>query len=83
MDEETKKALKDIAQKTEIKVAESLLKWKIKKTGKGPLDENALKDRSKRVAERTHQTLAKRGMNIWKEFKVAYSKSREKEKKVD
>lgn len=81
MDEETKKALKDIAQKTEIKVAESLLKWKIKKTGEEPLDDDALKDRSKRVAEQARQTLAKRGMNIWKEFKGAYSKSQKKEKK--
>ena len=64
-------------------MAESLLKWKMRKTGEEPLDDDALKDRSKRVAEQARQTLSKRGLNIWNELKVAYSKGHKREKKGD
>lgn len=79
MDEDIKRGLRKIARNTEIKVAESLLRWKYKKEkGKIPHDEDIVQ-KSKVIADQAHEIITKRGKNIWKEFKKAYHKGQKKE----
>ena len=79
MDDDLKKNLKRMTEKTEIKLTESLLRWKYRKEGKEiPADQN-LGDQSRLIMEQAHKTLSKRGKNIWNELKKAYRKREAKE----
>lgn len=79
MDDETKKEIKKIARNTEIKVAESLLRWKYKKEGKGVPKDGELHAQSRVVAERAHKIITQRSKNIWAELKKTYRKNRPRE----
>jgi transcriptional regulator of met regulon len=71
MDKQTKEDLKKIAQKTESRVTESILKWTYKKQGK-PVPQNAdLQRRSRAITEEANQIISRRGKTVWKELKKA------------
>lgn len=74
MDEEIKRGLKKIAKNTELRVAESILRWKYKKEGKKVPGDEDIGQKSEELADEAHQIIAKRGKNIWKELKKAYRK---------
>ena len=74
MDEEIKRGLKKIAKNTEIRVAESILRWKYKKEGKKIPGYEEIGQKSEELADESHQIIAKRGKSIWKELKKAYRK---------
>lgn len=74
MDDELKKNLKKVTEKTEIKLTESILRWKYKKEGKEiPVDQD-LEGQSRLILDQAHKTISKRGKNIWNELKKAYQK---------
>ena len=79
MDAELKKNVKNVTEKTEIKLTESFLRWKYKKEGKEIPAEQDLEDRSRLIIEQAHKTISKRGKNIWNELKKAYQNTRAKE----
>lgn len=79
MDDELKKNLKKMTEKTEIRLTESILRWKYKKEGKDiPPDQN-LEGQSRMILEQAHKTISKRGKNIWNELKRVYRKKGTKE----
>lgn len=79
MDEELKKKIKKAAERTEIKITESLLRWKYKKEGKKiPANQN-FESQSRHIMEQAHKTISKRGKNIWNELKKAYQKTGDEE----
>ncbi len=80
MDDETKKEIKKIARNTEVKVTESILRWKYKKEGKRVPEDGDLHTQSRIVADKAHKIIKKRGKNIWKEIKKTYQKPREEDK---
>ena len=82
MDEDIKRGLKKLARSTEIKVAESILRWKYKKEGKRIQDED-LDEESKRVADHAREVITRRGKGIWDGFKEAYKKAQKKEDSAD
>ena len=65
MDEEIKKGLKRVARDTEIKVTESILRWKYKREGKRVPDASKIGQHSEMIADQAHSIIAKRGKNIW------------------
>jgi hypothetical protein len=79
MDEELKTGLKKIVKGTELKVAESILRWKYKKEGKKIPHGADIERQSKQIAEEAHQIIAKRGKNIWNEL-IRVSRKGEKGK---
>lgn len=79
MDEDIKRGLRKIAKNTEIKVAESLLRWKYKKEKAKIPDDEDIVQKSKVIADQAHEIITKRGGNIWKELKKAYHKGQKKE----
>lgn len=83
MDEELRKGLKRIAKNAELKLAESLLRWKYKKEGRTILDDENIGEQSKLITDQAHQIVVKRGKNILDEFKQAYQKGQKKENSSD
>jgi hypothetical protein len=78
MDKQTKENLKKIAQNTESKVTESILRWKYKKQGK-PVPQNPeLQRRSRVIADEAHQIISRRGKTVWKELKKAFLRKKAK-----
>ena len=62
MDEELKKNIKKVTERTEIKLAEVVLRWRYKKEGKEiPADQN-LESQSRHIMEQAHKTISKRGL---------------------
>ena len=83
MDEDLKKGLKKMGKNAELKLTESLLRWKYRKEGKVlPNDEN-LGEQSKVIAEQAHKIITKRGKSIWGELTQAYRKRQKKEDSKD
>ena len=83
VDEDIKRGLKKITKETEIKVAESILRWKYRKEGKKVPDDAAIARRSTQITGQAHQIIAKRGKNIWNELKKAYRQARDREGSSD
>ena len=79
MDEELKKNLKKVTEKTGIKLTESILRWKYKKEGKEIPADQDLEGQSRLILDQAHSTISKRGKNIWNELKKAYQNKRPKE----
>ncbi len=78
MDEEIKKGLKKAIDHAEMSVTKSVLRWKYKKEGKQIPVEDTLENESRHVADRAHEVIAKRGRNVWQEFKNVYFKGDKK-----
>jgi hypothetical protein len=83
MDEDLKKGLKKMAKNAELKVAESLLRWKYKKEGKRIPDDESIGQQTRTITDQAHQIIAKRGKGIWEGFKAAYEKGKKKEDSKD
>jgi len=72
--EENTRKIKQAALDAEIRVAESILRWRYRKLGKALPHEHALEAQSKQVTDQVHEILARRGKNIWKEIKSLVDK---------
>ena len=77
MDDKTKREIKKIARNTEVKIAESILRWKYKKEGKRIPEDGNLHTQSRVVADKAHRVLSRMGKNIWEELKKTYRKTEE------
>jgi hypothetical protein len=77
MGDEIRKDLKKLALQTETRLAGSLLKWKCRKEGKAPPEDERIRLESERVAERANRLFSERGKRVWDELKKAYRTSRE------
>jgi hypothetical protein len=62
-------SLSEIAQGVEVKLTETLLRWRYKRQGKTPPSDDQLKNRSRAVTAQVHEILLRRGKNVWKGFK--------------
>ncbi|MFC1580104.1 hypothetical protein ACFL4N_04265 [Thermodesulfobacteriota bacterium] len=80
MDDDTKKEIKKIARNTEVKIAQSILRWKYKKEGKGIPEDGNLQNQSRVVTDKANRIISQRGKNIWKELKKSYHRTKEDEK---
>lgn len=76
MDDETKREIKKIARNTQIRVAESILRWKYKREGRKVPDKGELHSQSRAVAERAQEIITQRSKNVWAELKKTYRKNR-------
>jgi hypothetical protein len=74
MDKDLKEGMKNILKATEVKITESLLRWKYKKEGKGMPVEPELQHRSHVISQKANEILTRTGKNIMKEFKEVYRK---------
>ena len=83
MDEDLKKGLKKMGKNAELKLTESLLRWKYRKEGKVIPDDENLGEQSKVIAEQAHKIITKRGKTIWGELTQAYRKRQKKEDSKD
>jgi hypothetical protein len=72
MSKDIKDDLKKLAKETEVKLAESILRWRYKKEGKKLPDKDYLEHKSRTITDRANMILAQRGKNIFNEFKKAY-----------
>jgi hypothetical protein len=74
MDKDLKEGMKNILKAAEVKITESLLRWKYKKEGKGMPVEPELQHRSHVISQNANEILTRTGKNIMKEFKEVYRK---------
>jgi hypothetical protein len=74
MDKDLKEGMKNILKATEVKITESLLRWKYKKEGKGMPVAPELQHRSHVISQKANEILTRTGKNIMKEFKEVYRK---------
>jgi hypothetical protein len=72
-----------MVKNAELKVAESLLRWKYKKEGKSAPDDESIGQQTRTITDQAHQIIAKRGKRIWAGFKEAYQKARKEEDSTD
>lgn len=79
MGKDIKKDLKNLAKETEVKLTESILKWKLKKIDGKILDKKRLEYESRLITDQANKILAKRGKNIFEGLKKAYRESKKRE----
>jgi hypothetical protein len=79
MADDLKNNLKKMTEKTEIRLTESLLRWKYRKEGKEIPAAQNLEGQSRLIMEQAHKTISKRGKNVWNALKKAYGKREAKE----
>lgn len=79
MTDDLKNNLKKMTEKTEIRLTESLLRWKYRKEGKEIPAAQNLEGQSRLIMEQAHKTISKRGKNVWNALKKAYGKRKAKE----
>ncbi|MBW2066423.1 MAG: hypothetical protein JRJ03_16050 [Deltaproteobacteria bacterium] len=75
-----KEDLKKKAKDAELKLVQSLFRWKYKREGRPVPGEEELEKRSRIFTEKVQGTISRRGGNIWKELKNAYEGKKEDKK---
>ena len=83
MDEDLKKGLKKMGKNAELKLTESLLRWKYRKEGKVIPNDEDLGEQSRVIAEKAHRIITERGKSIWGELTQAYRKTQNREDSED
>ena len=76
MDKDLKNDLKNLAKEMEVKLAESILRWKHNKEGKKMPGKKGLEHKSRLIADQANKMLSGSGKAIWNEIKNAYRKDR-------
>jgi rubrerythrin len=72
MDDDLKKNLKSLARESEVKLARSILKWKLKREGRPvPVDEQ-LDQHSQDIVAKANDVLSKGGKRVWGELRNVY-----------
>jgi len=69
MAKDIKKDLKKLAKQGEIKLTESILKWKYKKEGKRIPHDEILKHSSRSLTDKANEILYQKGKSIFNEIK--------------
>jgi len=83
MSKDIKDDLKRLAKETEVKLAESILRWRYKKEGKKLPDKDYLEHKSRIITDRANMILTQRGKNIFDEFKKAYHEGKKRAESDD
>ena len=83
MNKDIKDDLKRLAKETEVKLAESILRWRYKKEGKKLPDKDYLEYKSRIITDRANMILTQRGKNIFDEFKKAYHEGKKRAESDD
>jgi len=71
--------LKKRLQDSEVKITESILRWKHRKEGSPLPDKEILEQQSRRVTDQANTIVTKRLKNIWSHIKDEYKKTQDKE----
>ena len=79
MENDIKNDLKRLAKEAEVRLTESVLRWKHNKEGKKMPDKKGLEHRSRQIADQANRVIADRGKSIWNEFRKAYRKRTKRE----
>ncbi|MFC1823681.1 hypothetical protein ACFL9T_13300 [Thermodesulfobacteriota bacterium] len=74
MDRDKKAGLRRKARETEMRLAQSLLRWRHKKERKELPEEQIIQKQSEVVVEQTHRIIARRGKNVLNEFKSLWDR---------
>jgi rubrerythrin len=72
MDDDLKKNLKSLARQTEVKVARSILRWKLKREGRPIPVEEQLDQHSEHIVEKANDVLSQGGKRVWDELRQVY-----------
>jgi len=83
MAKDIKKDLKKLAKEGEIKLTESILKWKYKKEGKQIPHEDILKHSSRAITDKANEILYQKGKTIFNEIKKAYHERKKRNSNQD
>ncbi len=74
MDDKKTGPLSEMAQNIEVRLTESLLRWRYKRQGKTPPADDSLKSQSRIVTEQVNEILLRRGKNLLKELRSKHEK---------
>jgi hypothetical protein len=72
MDDDLKRNLKSLARETEVKLARSILRWKLKREGRPIPVERQLNQHSQDIVEKANDVLAQGGKRVWDELRQVY-----------
>ena len=78
MQDGVKKNIKKVLEDAEAGVAKVLIRWKYRKNDTPVPDDVKLEEESRRVAERAHEVVTKRGKIVWNELKQVYGNINER-----
>jgi hypothetical protein len=79
MDVDLKKNLKALGRETEVKLARSILRWKLKREGRPIPVEEQLDQHSQDIVEKANDVLLQGGKRVWDELKQVYRGNAAKE----
>jgi hypothetical protein len=79
MDDDLKSNLKSLARETEVKLARSILKWKLKREGRPIPVQEQLDRHSQDIVEKANDVLAQGGKRVWDDLRQVYRGNRTKE----
>ena len=74
MDKDTVSTLKNTARNAELKMTESLLKWRYRRARKETPSPETIQEQSQTVTDQVHEILVRRGGNLWNELKSLVKK---------
>ncbi len=72
MDDDLKKNIKSLAHESEVKLARSILKWKLKREGRPVPVEEQLDQHSQDIVAKANDVLLKGGKRFWGELRNVY-----------
>jgi len=83
MDDDLKGNLKSLARQTEVKLARSILRWKLKREGRPIPVEQQLDQHSQNIVEKANDVLLQGGKRVWQEFRQVYRGNSEREEEKE
>jgi hypothetical protein len=72
VEKELKAGMRNLLRATEVKITESILRWKYKKEGKEIPEESDLQHQSRVITQKANEILSRRGKSILRELKGVY-----------
>ena len=79
MEKDTREELKRLAMGTEVKLTESLLRWKHRREGKAVPEKQDLEQQSRLIADHANKVLSKSGKALLSEIKGVCRKGLKRE----
>lgn len=72
MEDDLKANLKSLARQSEVKLARSILRWKLKREGRPIPVEEQLDQHSQDIVEKANDVLLQGGKRVWHELRQVY-----------
>ena len=79
IEKDMKNNLKKLVKDTEVKLTESILKWKIKRSGENMPNKKVLEHNSRLIAEQANRILSGKAKKFLNDVKKAYNESKKRE----